>query len=136
MKIHTFLTGAIVIAACGLLAPSLGAQTLIAVNGINLGGTGNITGGALTLVPAQRPDLLPQGWLTPNKSTHGRVLPVGQFLGVDITGAPLAHANLIPLRTSSVSVVDPDNLVFDARSEAVLVSGLLDIDGEIAVEGA
>jgi hypothetical protein len=85
-------------------APTGYAQIVTASDGVVLGGTGEIYEVPILTYPSA----VTGSWLTPGVGLANFVAPVGQFTGYDDTGAEIDPVDLIPLRTTSVTIIDPD----------------------------
>lgn len=100
------------------------------------GGTGEVSGLPLLHLPSQFPEIYFQGWLTPGSGAANFVAPVGQFTGYDETGFPIDYADLIPLMTSSVTVVDAEgNAISSSGPDGNFFSGSSLFAGSVDVEG-
>lgn len=94
-----------------------------------MAGTGRITLAPIITDPSDYPADALQGWLTPNFGLANMMVPIGQFLGQTDTGVPLAYPDLIPLKTSSISVVDSDeNTIFSAGPAGIDFGSIMSID--------
>jgi len=89
--------------AAAVTAPSVFAQVVDAPQGVNLNLTGEIIQSPVIHEPSQNGvDWLQTGWGFAN-----RIVPVGQFTGYEDDGTAIPALDLIPLRTTSISIVDP-----------------------------
>jgi hypothetical protein len=102
-KKHTKL--ALALAVTGLSVSHLSAATVIGADDVNMGGTGRITNGPIiTDFSAAN---VPAGWLYPGAGYANVFAPVGQFTGYTDAGVPIHPYDLIPLRTTSIKIVNP-----------------------------
>jgi hypothetical protein len=85
-------------------SPAIYAQIVTAADGLVLGGTGEISETPILTYPSD----FGVTWLTTGGGLAQFVAPVGQFTGYDDTGAEIDPVDLIPLRTTSVTIIDPD----------------------------
>lgn len=92
-------------AATGLLICSVHAETVIGSDNVNMGGTGRITDGPI--ITDFSDNNASEGWLFPNAGYANVFAPVGQFTGYTDTGVPIHPYDLIPLRTTSIKIVNP-----------------------------
>jgi len=93
---------AFALAATGFCTSSAFAQ-VDASDGIILGSTGTILGAPVVTYPSALGKL----W-TDAGSLSEAVVPVGQFTGFDFDGNEIDPVDLIPLRTTSLTIIDPD----------------------------
>jgi len=90
--------------AAAVAAPSVFAQVVDAPQGVNLNLTGEIIQSPVIHEPSQNGvDWLQTGWGFGN-----RIVPVGQFTGYEDDGTAIPYLDLIPLRSSSLTIVNPD----------------------------
>jgi hypothetical protein len=105
-KVTNYMAAMALAAVTG--TPLLSAATVDGSDGVVLGETGEISGAPILTYPSAFPGAFPDGWLTTGVSAANFVAPIGQFTGYDDTGAEIDPADLIPLRTTSLTIVDPD----------------------------
>jgi hypothetical protein len=91
-------------ALAALTTPKLHAAIVNGGDGVVLGGTGEISETPILTYPSD----FGVTWLTTGGGLAQFVAPVGQFTGYDDTGAEIDPVDLIPLRTTSVTIIDPD----------------------------
>jgi len=95
---------AMALVAVSATAPSLKAQALAAPGGVNLNLTGEIIQAPVIHEPSQSGvDWLQTGWNLAN-----RIVPVGQFTGYEDDGTAIPFLDLIPFRSGSLTIVNPD----------------------------
>ena len=93
---------------------------MIAIDGVNLGGTGRVVNGVID----SRPSFYGLTWLKVGAGFAKTIVPVGQFTGQTDMGIELPYLDLIPLKTSSLWVVDSaGNTILGAGADGVLLSG-------------
>jgi hypothetical protein len=92
-------------ATVGLSISHLSAATVIGADDVNMGGTGRITNGPI--VTDFSAANVAAGWLYPGAGYANVFAPVGQFTGYTDAGVPIHPYDLIPLRTTSIKIVNP-----------------------------
>jgi hypothetical protein len=83
-------------------APTIHAQ-INAPAGINL----NLTGEIIQSPVIHEPSANGVDWLYPGANLANRLVPVGQFTGYEDDGTAIPALDLIPLRTTSISLINP-----------------------------
>lgn len=117
MKLKNKLSLSACILASLAAASSASAQ-LITPSGITMTGTnGRIANVAVFTVPSALT------WTTPNLGLANRVVPVGQFTGFTDAGVPIPFNSLIPLGTSSIQIIRPNNSVAFTIDENTVFGG-------------
>jgi len=90
--------------AAAVAAPSVFAQVVNAPDGVNLNLTGEIIQSPVIHEPSDSGvDWLQTGWGFAN-----RIVPVGQFTGYEDDGTAIPFLDLIPFRSGSLTIVNPD----------------------------
>jgi len=90
--------------AAAVAAPSVFAQVVNAPQGVNLNLTGEIIQSPVIHEPSDSGvDWLQTGWGFAN-----RIVPVGQFTGYEDDGTAIPFLDLIPFRSGSLTIVNPD----------------------------
>jgi len=102
-KSNRYMTAMAMAAFSAAIPTVLHAQALSGIDGLVLGGTGEISEASILTYPSD----FGVTWLTPGGGLAGFVAPVGQFTGFDDTGVAIDPADLIPLRTTSLTIIDP-----------------------------
>jgi len=103
LQSNRYMTAFAMAALTAAVPTVLHAQALSGIDGLVLGGTGEISEASILTYPSD----FGVTWLTPGGGLAGFVAPVGQFTGFDDAGAEIDPADLIPLRTTSLTVIDP-----------------------------
>jgi hypothetical protein len=106
MKPNTYRNSFLALTAAGLSVSNLQAAVVNGADGMILGGTGRITDGPIYTDFSV--NNATESWRYLNGGYANMFAPVGQFTGYFDNGAPVAFLDLIPLRTSSITIVNPD----------------------------
>lgn len=96
------------------------AQVRIGASGVNMNGTGRISNAPVIIIPSQSGGT--QLWST-SPLLQGFVVPAGQLTGLTTAGTAVSYEDLIPFKTSRISIVT------GAPGSAPTGSGTI-IDGE------
>jgi len=104
MKLKNNRYMAMMALAAAVTAPSVFAQVVNAPDGVNLNLTGEIIQSPVIHEPSDSGvDWLQTGWGFAN-----RIVPVGQFTGYEDDGTAIPFLDLIPFRSGSLTIVNPD----------------------------
>jgi len=93
--------------ALAAIGTSSAVHAQVAVNapgGVNLNLTGEIIQSPVIHEPSQNG----VDWLFPGANLANRIVPVGQFTGYEDDGTAIPYLDLIPLRSGSLTIVNPD----------------------------
>jgi len=91
-------------AAVAAAVPAIQAQAIPAPDGINL----NLIGEIIQSPVIHEPSDNSVGWLQTGWNLANRIVPVGQFTGYEDDGTAIPYLDLIPLRSGSLTIVNPD----------------------------
>jgi hypothetical protein len=106
MKPNTYRNSFLALTVAGLSVSSLPAAVVNGADGMILGGTGRITDGPIYTDFSV--NNATESWRYLNGGYANVFAPVGQFTGYFDNGTPVAFLDLIPLRTGSITIVNPD----------------------------
>lgn len=127
MKIFRIVFRAAALFAILQTNPFLAAQVINGSDGILMGGTGRVTNAPI--IEDFSVYAATESWLYPNGGYANVIAPVGQFTGFNDDGTPIAYLDLVPLRTSSITVVDSAaNTIFSAGPDGIDFGSIMSVD--------
>lgn len=105
----------------------LSAAVVNGEDGVNLGGTGLVIGAPI--IDIFSVSGLTDSWLQPIDGYANMIAPVGQFTGFNDWGGPIPYLDLVPLRTSRITVVDSaSNTIFSAGPNGIDFGSIMSVD--------